>query len=123
MAVGVGADYAIYVIYRMREEMRRHGDPDKALYTTLSTAGKAVVYVALAVGAGYLVLMLTGFGMHARLGFLVAIAMAVSCLAAIVILPAMLYAIRPGFVFLHRVPGGTSIETLTPPITPAAGRP
>ena len=123
MAVGVGADYAIYVIYRMREEMRRHGDPDKALYTTLSTAGKAVVYVALAVGAGYSVLMLTGFGMHARLGFLVAIAMAVSCLAAIVILPAMLYAIRPGFVFLHRVPGGTSIETLTPPITPAAGRP
>jgi predicted RND superfamily exporter protein len=119
MAVGVGADYAIYVIYRFREEMRRHGDPDKALLTTLGTAGKAVVYVALAVGAGYSVLMLTGFGMHARLGFLVAVAMAVSCLAAIVILPSMLYAIQPGFVFMHRVPGGNSIKALAPPITPA----
>ncbi|MBA2252142.1 MAG: RND family transporter [Nitrospirales bacterium] len=123
MAVGVGADYAIYVIYRMREEMRQHGDPDKGLRTTLGTAGKAVVYVALAVGAGYSVLMLTGFGMHARLGFLVAIAMAVSCLAAIVILPAMLYLIRPGFVFMPRAPAGNSIKDLAPPVTPAAGQP
>jgi uncharacterized protein len=119
MAVGVGADYAIYVIYRLREEIRQHGDPDKGLRTTLGTAGKAVVYVALAVGAGYSILMLTGFGMHARLGFLVAIAMAVSCLAAIVILPAMLYAIRPGFVFMPRIDAGSSINDLAPPVTPA----
>jgi predicted RND superfamily exporter protein len=119
MAVGVGADYAIYVIYRLREEIRQHGDPDKGLRTTLGTAGKAVIYVALAVGAGYSILMLTGFGMHARLGFLVAIAMAVSCLAAIVILPAMLYAIRPAFVFMPRSDAGTSINDLAPPVTPA----
>jgi hypothetical protein len=43
--------------------------------------------------------MLTGFGMHARLGFLVAVAMGVSCLAAIILLPAVLYLIRPQFVF------------------------
>jgi hypothetical protein len=67
--------------------------------------------------------MLTGFGMHARLGFLVAIAMAVSCLAAIVILPAMVYAIRPGFVFRAGLPGSRTIETLSPPVTPAAGQP
>jgi uncharacterized protein len=119
MAVGVGADYAIYVIYRLREEMRQHGDSDKGLLTTLGTAGKAVVYVALAVGTGYSVLMLTGFGMHARLGFLVAIAMAVSCLAAIVILPAMMYAIRPGFVFMPGVAAGHSTENIAAPITPA----
>jgi hydrophobe/amphiphile efflux-3 (HAE3) family protein len=107
MAVGVGADYAIYLIYRVREEMARHGDPDKALLVTLATAGKAVIYVALAVGAGYSVLMLTGFGMHARLGFLVAIAMAVSCLAAIVILPAMLYVFQPRFVFVQPTGEGT----------------
>ena len=99
MAVGVGADYAIYVIYRLREEVQRRGQAEQALRTTLGTAGKAVVYVALAVGAGYSVLMLTGFGMHARLGFLVALAMAVSCAAAIIVLPALLYVWRPSFVF------------------------
>jgi uncharacterized protein len=106
------------VIYRLREEMRRHGDQDKALLVTLGTAGKAVVYVALAVGAGYSVLMLTGFGMHARLGFLVAIAMAVSCLAAIIILPAMLYVSRPGFVFSPQLPAGSPIKDLSSPVTP-----
>jgi len=99
MAVGVGADYAIYVIYRLREEVQRRGQAEQALRTMLGTAGKAVVYVALAVGAGYSVLMLTGFGMHARLGFLVALAMAVSCAAAIIVLPALLYVWRPSFVF------------------------
>jgi len=119
MAVGVGADYAIYVIYRLREEVQRHGDEKTALLVTLGTAGKAVIYVALAVGSGYSVLMLTGFGMHARLGFLVAVAMAVSCLAAIVILPAMLYASRPRFVFIHQACAGNPIKDLASPITPA----
>ena len=119
MAVGIGADYAIYVIYRLREEVQRDGDEKTALLMTLGTAGKAVVYVALAVGSGYSVLMLTGFGMHARLGFLVAVAMAVSCLAAIVVLPAMLYASRPGFVFIPQACAGNPIKDLVSPITPA----
>jgi len=119
MAVGVGADYAIYVIYRLREEVQRYGDENRALLVTLGTAGKAVIYVALAVGAGYSVLMLTGFGMHARLGFLVAVAMAVSCLAAIVILPAMLYASRPKFVFIPQPFAGNTIKDFAAPITPA----
>ena len=99
MAVGVGADYAIYLIYRLREEMARVGDPARALRTTLATAGKAVTFVALAVGCGYSVLMLGGLGMHQRLGFLVAVAMLVSCLAAIALLPTLLFIARPRFAF------------------------
>jgi hypothetical protein len=99
MAVGVGADYAIYLIYRLREEMARHGNPDRAVTRTLATAGKAVTFVALAVGSGYSVLMLGGLGMHQRLGFLVAVAMAVSCLAAIALLPAILHRVKPRFAF------------------------
>ncbi len=99
MAVGVGADYAIYLIYRLREEMARHGDADRAVKTTLATAGKAVTFVALAVGSGYSVLMLGGLGMHQRLGFLVAVAMVVSCLAAIALLPAILHRVKPRFAF------------------------
>lgn len=99
MAVGVGADYAIYLIYRLREEVQKHGVCDEALRVALATAGKAVIYVALAVGLGYSILMFTGFGMHTRLGFLVAVAMAVSCLAAITLLPAALCILRPRFAF------------------------
>ncbi|MBI4400536.1 MAG: RND family transporter [Nitrospirae bacterium] len=99
MAVGIGADYAIYLIYRMREELGRHRDADKALAVTLTTAGKAVIFVAMSVGLGYSILMLTGFRLHVRLGFLVATAMTVSCLSAVALLPALLYLGRPRFVF------------------------
>ncbi len=105
MAVGVGADYAIYLIYRLREEMRTLGDPDKALRVTLATAGKAVTYVALAVGLGYSILIFTGFVFHARMGFLVAVSMGMSCLAAIALLPAILLMARPRFVFAHPAAG------------------
>lgn len=108
MAVGVGADYAIYLIYRLREEMRALGDPDKALRVTLATAGKAVSYVALAVGLGYSILIFTGFVFHTRMGFLVAVSMGVSCLAAIALLPTMLFMTRPRFVFANPAAGTTS---------------
>ena len=110
MAVGVGADYAIYLIYRLREEIQKHGACDAALRVTLATAGKAVIYVALAVGLGYSILMFTGFGLHTRLGFLVATAMVVSCLAAIALLPAMLCIVRPRFAFGNG-PAAVATET------------
>src|SRR5207245_7524770 len=88
--------------YRLREEIHQHGDPEKALRAALATAGKAVIYVALAVGAGYSILMLSGFGLHTRFGFLVAVAMMVSCLAAIILVPALVYRFRPAFVFPSR---------------------
>jgi predicted RND superfamily exporter protein len=110
MAVGVGADYAIYLIYRLREEVQKHGACDEALRVALATAGKAVIYVALAVGLGYSILMFTGFGMHTRLGFLVAVAMAVSCLSAITLLPAVLCIVRPRFAFGNgKAPAGQPV--------------
>jgi len=121
MAVGIGADYAIYLIYRLREEVQRQGDVDAALAVTLRTAGKAIAYVALAVGLGYSVLMLTGLGMHRRLGLLVATAMTVSCLAAIALLPSLLYLVRPRFVFGRTVAqGGASGTPATRPVDLAA---
>jgi uncharacterized protein len=119
MAVGVGADYAIYLIYRLRDEIERTGDPERALRTTLKTAGKAVVYVALAVGLGYSVLMLTGLGMHARLGFLVAVAMGISCMAAIVLLPAVLYLIQPRFVSGESAQAAGTMDA-THPLAPSS---
>ena len=49
MAIGIGADYAIYLLFRMREECERLGDFDQALRETMRTAGQAVVYVASAI--------------------------------------------------------------------------
>ena len=49
MAVGIGADYAVYFIFRVREEFQRTGDLREATATALTTSGKAIAYVASAV--------------------------------------------------------------------------
>lgn len=102
MAIGIGADYAIYILYRMREELRRLGDFDLALQETMRTAGKAVVYVATAIAGGYSVLMLSfNFYIHIWFGFLIVLSMIVSALCALVLIPALMKAFPPAFLRDH----------------------
>lgn len=124
MAVGFGADYSIYLIYRLREEMRRQvedrgeeadigrrlqveggreearglADIDGAIRTTLLTAGKAIIFVAVALSAGALTLLFTGYYLHME-GFLVPLAMVTSSLASLIGLPTLIRLVKPGFIF------------------------
>ena len=98
MAVGIGADYAIYFLFRVREELADGGDLDAALERALMTSGKAVLFVSSAIAFGYATLCLSAFGMHQQLGGLVALAMLVSSGSALVLLPAVIARFRPGFL-------------------------
>jgi predicted RND superfamily exporter protein len=98
MAAGIGADYAIYFIFRMREEIVRTGDRRESAAITLVTSGKAIVSVALAIGTGYLCIPLSGFKMHFMLGVLVALMMMSSCLGAVALMPAVLVRIKARFL-------------------------
>jgi predicted RND superfamily exporter protein len=100
MAVGIGADYAIYLIYRLREELARGADETSAVRTTLATAGTAVLFVASAVAGGYGVLLCSyGYYIHLWFGILIAAAMLVSSLGALIILPSLILTLRPHFIF------------------------
>jgi len=98
MAVGFGADYSIYLLYRLREEVRgEKRELDASVRQTLLTAGKAIIFVALALSAGGLTLLFTGYYLHME-GFLVPLAMTTSSLATLIVLPAIVKVIRPGFI-------------------------
>jgi hypothetical protein len=98
MAVGIGADYAIYFLFRLREELATDGDLEAALDRTLRTSGKAILFVSSAIAAGYLTLCFSGFAYHIRLGTLVALAMVVSSVASLTVLPALVLVFRPSFL-------------------------
>jgi len=100
MAVGIGADYAIYLIYRLREELGRNVDETAAFHAALTTAGKAILFVASAVAGGYGVLLFSyGYYIHMWFAILIAMAMLMSSLAALTILPSLILTLRPRFVF------------------------
>lgn len=100
MAVGVGADYAIYLSYRLREELRSHFSEAEALRRAFLSAGKATLFVSTAVAGGFGVLMLSwGFLMHMWMGFLIALAMLVSSTATLTIFASLVLTLRPKFIF------------------------
>jgi uncharacterized protein len=98
MAVGIGADFAIYLLFRCREEFVRLGDAKEAVRSTVLTAGKAVIFVALAIGAGCATLSVAGYYRHME-GVLIPLAMLTGCLGALTILPTVAYVLRPSFIF------------------------
>jgi predicted RND superfamily exporter protein/outer membrane lipoprotein-sorting protein len=100
MAVGIGADYAIYLIFRLREELARGVNEATAFRTALTTAGKAILFVASAVAGGYGVLLFSfGFNIHIWLAILIATAMLVSSFTALTVLPSLILRFRPSFIF------------------------
>jgi len=100
IAAGVGADYAIYFLYRLREERARVADDAAALHTALQTSGRAIIFVAASIGAGF-----AAMGLGSRFlglwlfGTLMPIAMAISCLAALSLMPVLVLRTRPAFIF------------------------
>src|SRR4029077_2671018 len=78
MAVGIGADYAIYFLFRVREELAHGGTLEEAIARALMTSGKAILFVSSAIAAGYATLCLSGFAFHVQLGSLVALAVVVA---------------------------------------------
>lgn len=99
MAIGVGADYEIYLLFRFREEFRRHGDLAQATRNSLMTSGKAIILVALSIAGGYSVLLATGFAFYIRFALMVIVTMAVGSISALVFLRSMMVIFRPSFVF------------------------
>ncbi|HZR83886.1 MAG TPA: MMPL family transporter [Candidatus Binatia bacterium] len=99
MAAGVGADYAIYFLYRLREERRRRASDAEALGIALRTSGRAVIFVAASIAAGFGVMGLSKFFGLRMFGTLMPTAMALSCLASLSLMPVLVLRTRPRFVF------------------------
>jgi hypothetical protein len=100
MAVGIGADYAIYLLYRMREQVAAGQDDATATRETLATAGKAALFVATAVAGGYGVLALSfGYNVHKWLSLFIVLAMVVSAWASLTLVPGTLLMMKPRFIF------------------------
>ncbi|MBM4244253.1 MAG: hypothetical protein FJ148_10605 [Deltaproteobacteria bacterium] len=99
MAAGIGADYGIYFLYRLREERARSATDAEALHAALETSGRAVVFVAASIGAGFAALGLFSDFFGLRLfGTLMPLAMVISCVAALSVMPVLVLRTRPAFL-------------------------
>jgi predicted RND superfamily exporter protein len=121
IGVGIGADYAIYFLYRLREEFRARGVIAEALTAAMETSGRAVLFVALAISAGFAVYATADFYSFHIVGFFVPLTMLISCLTALTLLPAIVLLRRPKFIFDSRRASRDASATPPPRLLRAAG--
>ncbi len=97
VAIGVGVDYSVHYIYRYALQRRAGSGETRAVLGALRSVGKPIVFNALVVTAGFLVLGLSQFPPHVKLGYFVAGYMVVACVAALILLPLAFAYYRPRF--------------------------
>ena len=90
LVLGVGTDYALLLVARYREELRRHEDKHEAMALALRTAGPAIFASGMTVVAALLCLTLADVNGTSGLGPIGALGVAVAMLAMLTLLPAWL---------------------------------
>lgn len=90
IGLGLAIDYSLFVVGRFREELRAGHDVNKALVTTMATAGRTVFFSGLTVILSLFSLLVFPLGFLRSMGIGGSAAVLVAMIAALVILPAML---------------------------------
>ena len=90
LVLGAGTDYALLLVARYREELRRHADKHEAMALALKTAGPAIFASGLTVIAALLCLTLAKVNGTSGLGPIGALGIAVAMVAMLTLLPALL---------------------------------
>jgi putative drug exporter of the RND superfamily len=96
LGVGVGIDYALFIVTRYRQALEDGLDPHGAVLLAIDTAGRAVLFAGGTVVISVLGLFLIGTDMTTAMAIASATGVLMTMLAAVTLLPAVL-----GFVGHH----------------------
>ena len=90
LVFGAGTDYALLIIARFREELRRHEDKYDAMRAALRGAGPAILASGVTVILGLLCLLFSDLSSNKSLGPVAALGIAATMAAMLTLLPALL---------------------------------
>ena len=88
IGIGVGIDYALFIITRYREWVGRGLTPEDATAAALDSAGRSVIFAGATVVVSLLGLLLMGLPFVAGLGMSAAVTVAVVMAGSVTLLPA-----------------------------------
>jgi putative drug exporter of the RND superfamily len=86
---GVGTDYILFLMFRYRERLRAGDDARTAMVNAVARVGEAIASAAGAVIIAFLALTLSTLGLFKALGPALAIAVAVTLIAGLTLIPAI----------------------------------
>ena len=100
IAVGVGVDFAVHTVDRLIFFIKDKKMELSAAYTAFyRSTGRALLFNLLALALGFGVLITSSVPPLQTFGWLVAIAVSMSFIGSLTVLPAVIYLLRPKFIF------------------------
>ena len=90
IGIGVGIDYALFIVTRYRQHLHAQHDPEAANLAALVTAGRAVLFAGTVVVISLLGMLLMGFAFVEGLAVGSAVTVLVTMLASVTLLPAVI---------------------------------
>ena len=112
MGVGVGIDYGIYLLSRICEEyVAQEHDLKKAIFASLTTTGKAIMFTASIMLLGILPwYFLSDLKFMANMGLLLVAIMLINMVLSLVVLPLLVWFIKPKFLDNEELMLGENID-------------
>ncbi len=95
VGVGIGVDYAIYIVDRIRQEVADTQDIDEAVRRAVRTTGMAVTFTATTIAGGIVAWTFSRLRFQAEMAQLLLILMVINMLGAITVVPAFYSILRP----------------------------
>ncbi len=97
---GLGVNYGIYILARLCDEIKEKKTTYKnILHNTLITSGKAVFFSGFIVAAGIAVWAFSSIRLQANLGFNLCLALILNMVTSLLMIPVMVWWIKPAFLF------------------------
>lgn len=95
LGLGLGIDYALFLVSRFREQLAAGDTVPEAVARTVATAGRTVIYTAVAVTAALAALLVFPLYFLRSFGYAGIGVVAIAALGALVLLPALLAVLGP----------------------------
>ena len=90
VGLGVGIDYALFIVFRHRDQLHRGMDVNESIAAAMATSGSAVVFAGATVIVALLALLVARVPLLGAMGYAAALTVFVAMLTAITLLPALL---------------------------------
>jgi predicted RND superfamily exporter protein len=117
---GAGVDYGIYHFSRMIDTYDELGDLDEAVDYATATTGKAIIFTASTMVVATVFWWVSNLKFQAEMGLLLAVLMIFNTLGGLILVPAFVKVMRPGFLLNRKRPSSPHERPGTPPAAVAA---
>jgi len=108
LVLGAGTDYNLFLVFRVREHIRRGETSKDAVVSALTKVGESITFSALTVVAALLSLLFATFQIYSTLGIPLAIGIGVALLAGLTLTPALLAIFGKATFWPAKTHAGTS---------------